>query len=355
MPGVINEISQPLSILAAGCVTPAGDSPDELCASVRSGTHRPFDFLEIPGRDAKGIVYRVRPDEDLGGAFPRLRRSGAVSLLACAAAKRALAAAPPFDPQRCGIVFATANGAAAYTRRFYTGVVADGTGSPVLFPETVYNAPASHVAALAGVDGHVLTLIGDATASTDALLLASQWIGQGLVDTCLVVAAEELDELIWEGYHRWGLVKSVASVKGGAVLAEGAVALLVGRAEACQAAIRRIHAGTTCPRGRRLSHAIGQVIGDLCNGHDPELAVTSASGTRFDLVESQIVRERLPQIPMIKPKLVAGESFTVSVLAQTIVAHDRVSSGEAGSAMVPVTGWNGRIGGLILTRGEPDG
>jgi 3-oxoacyl-(acyl-carrier-protein) synthase len=355
MHGVNNEQIRPLAILSAGCVTSVGKSPDALCASVRCGRPPQPEFLEIPGLDRKGVVYCVPPDEALGGGFPRLRRSGAISLLACEAAKRALAAGPPIDLARCAVLFATANGAASYTRRFYAGVVADGTGSPVLFPETVYNAPASHIAALAGIDGEVLTLTGDATAATDALLLASQWIGDGTAETCLVVAAEELDELTWEAYNCWGLVKSDASAGRGAVLSEGAIALLLGNAESDRPAIRRIHPGTTCHRGQRISHAIGQVVNDLCTGRDPSLVVSSASGTRFDLVESKIVRERLPRTPVLKPKLVTGESLTVSVLAQTIVAQDRISSGEAASALVPVTGWNGRVGGLILTHGETDG
>ena len=64
---------------------------------------------------------------------------------------------------RLAVIFAVASGSVVYTRRFYEQVTKQGAkaASPMLFPETVYNAPASHLAALLGIDGATYTLVGD--------------------------------------------------------------------------------------------------------------------------------------------------------------------------------------------------
>ena len=54
------------------------------------------------------------------------------------------------------VVFAICSGGVNYTRRFYHEIVTLGArgASPLLFPETVYNAAASHLAALLNVNEH---------------------------------------------------------------------------------------------------------------------------------------------------------------------------------------------------------
>ncbi len=50
----------------------------------------------------------------------------------------------------------------AYSRRFYEEVLRDpATASPLIFPETVFNAPASHLAAFLGTTAINYTLVGD--------------------------------------------------------------------------------------------------------------------------------------------------------------------------------------------------
>ena len=52
---------------------------------------------------------------------------------------------------RLGIVACTMAGSVAYSRRFYEEVLREpATASPLVFPETVFNAPASHLAAYLG-------------------------------------------------------------------------------------------------------------------------------------------------------------------------------------------------------------
>jgi len=50
------------------------------------------------------------------------------------------------------------------------------TASPLLFPETVFAAPASHAAALLGNTPLVHTLLGDPASFVQGLALAAAWL-----------------------------------------------------------------------------------------------------------------------------------------------------------------------------------
>jgi hypothetical protein len=346
--------SQPLSILGIGCTTAIGSTGAEILARVRAGIRPEPTDLEIPGQDGKCDVLRVSTGSALDREFPRLRRSSAISLFGCEAALRAFQSVPAADPRRTALIFAASNGAVIYTRKFFGDVVATGNGSPILFPETVYNSPASHIASLLGIDGEVITLVSDATAATDALRTASELIGAGAAENCLVVAAEEIDWVTWEAYHRWGLVRSRGSGRG-VILSEGAVALMLGRPVSGLPTIARVHSGATYHRKFPLASALDKVLRDLCVGHNSKCVVTSASGARSDLAESRALDRILPGATRLAPKLIGGEAFSVSALIQSVVAAEAIRCGDAESVLVPVTGWNGHVGGLVLTAGTPRG
>src|SRR4030095_14209957 len=128
------------------------------------------------------------------GREPRLRRASTISLLAAAAGKAALEDGAPKmaaeDKARLAVVFGVSSGGVQYTRRFYEQVVTQGanTASPMLFPETVYNAPGSHLAAMLGVDGATYTLVADGTVGLQALKFGAQLLEIGDADHVLVVA-----------------------------------------------------------------------------------------------------------------------------------------------------------------------
>ena len=83
-------------------------------------------------------------------------------------------------------------GSVTYSRRFYEEVLRDpATASPLIFPETVFNAPASHLAAYLNSPTINYTLVGD-----DGDLFTRAGTGGGLaaddqVDACLVVGARK--------------------------------------------------------------------------------------------------------------------------------------------------------------------
>ena len=110
-----------------------------------------------------------------------------------------------------------------YTRRFYEEVLDDpALASPILFPETVFNAPASHLSAILGSRGISYTLLGDGAEYLSGLQLATEWLSTHQCDGCLVIGGEETDWLISEAVHLFSRT---------AVLAEGAGALYLERSE----------------------------------------------------------------------------------------------------------------------------
>ena len=133
---------------------------------------------------------------------PRLRRSSAISRFAVLAGLNALRdAALDLDETsaaRTALIFAISNGGVIYTRRFYQNIVESGAAaaSPLLFPETVFNAPASHLAAILGITGATYTLVGDGAVGILALKMAEELMTNSDLDRCLVVGAEEADWLL---------------------------------------------------------------------------------------------------------------------------------------------------------------
>ncbi|MBE2203642.1 MAG: hypothetical protein IAE94_04840 [Chthoniobacterales bacterium] len=337
-----------LSLLGAGCVTPLGRDWKTVWDRIRKNQPPEISTLQGPDCPAPVEVYKTPLPEVPERVATRLRRSAGISYFACAAAEDAVRNSGVLPGGRMALVYATSDGSVAYTRRFYKDVLARGTGSPLLFPETVYNAPASHIAAMLGLDGVVLTLVNDATVGLSALATAADLIFSGEADQCLVVAAEELDWITCEGYRRWGLTTPSGRSRRGAVLTEGAVALVVGPADPAHAQILHVHSGKLLSRGASRHRKIVQILGETTRGETPGVAVLSSSGPNHQ--EEYSVRECFSGIPTLVPKAVAGEAFAVSSLLQCLCGWESLEA--SGRAVIPVLGWSGQISCALLAAPE---
>lgn len=339
--------TQGMAILGVGCVTPLGRDWETVWRKLQAGERPEREMLSAPEGGRPVGVYRTPLPEGTASSGGRLRRASAISHFACAAAADAVRMAGPLPAGRTALIFATSNGSVVYTRRFFEEVVARGGGSPLLFPETVYNAPTSHVAAMLGLDGAVLTLVGDAVVGMDALGTAADLFHSGAADCCVVVAAEELDWVSCEGYRRW---KLAAPHRGsGIVLSEGAVAIVLGAGPDVR--ISRVHPGKVVPRSKGTSPLFSELLRELTCGETPELVVLSAAGGRPGLFEEVAVGKAFPEARFFSPKRVAGEAFAVSTLLQCLCAREELLQKRAESAVVPVLGWNGQLGGAFLSCG----
>src|SRR5215470_16506811 len=227
-----------LAIAGMGWVTPLGTGVDSVWERLLQGEEASATTISEKIADHVYNVFRV-PESALKGIFhPRLRRASAISRFAAAAGLQALESAglklESQNAERIALIFAISNGGVMYTRRFYREIVSTGAqaASPLLFPETVFNAPASHLAAILGVTGATYTLVGDSAVGVLAIKMAEDLMANERLDYCLVVAAEEADWLLCDAYRQWRLLRSEPPVepfideKRGMILSEGAGAVL---------------------------------------------------------------------------------------------------------------------------------
>ena len=218
-------MSSPLYIHGHGSVSSAGLNSADLYDCCIHQKPSNSDVLERTVGE-QTISYQVRPVDakelrKIIPKHPRLRRSSPISKFSIAAACQALGEDRIAQIQagefRLGIVVSFFNGCIGYSNRFYKEVLDEPKfASPILFPETVFNAPASHVASYLKSDGPVYTLIGDSAAWFSAVKVAEGWLKSDQVDGCLVLCAEELDWLSTEGIRLYS--RKLEATEGAAAI-----------------------------------------------------------------------------------------------------------------------------------------
>ena len=106
------------------------------------------------------------------------------------------------------------SGCVQFSYRFFDETLKDpATASPLLFPETVFAAPASHVAALLENTPLVYTLTGDPACFLQGLALGIQWLEEQRIEACVILAAEETNWLL--AHALWHFERQTV-VSGGA-------------------------------------------------------------------------------------------------------------------------------------------
>lgn len=182
-------------------------------------------MLSSTGHFAVRRVDDSLPERAAWKREPRLRRATPLARFMAEAAVGACGGRGGAAGVRRGLVAVFCTGPIVASRKFFEGVLDHGHGlaSPALFPETVYNSPTSHVAALLGLDGPVYSLVGDESAWVEALDVAGVWLANGEVDEVVVVAGEELDPIAVEAFRAAGWLRRGARY----LPAEGAAAVRV--------------------------------------------------------------------------------------------------------------------------------
>src|SRR6266404_9177930 len=208
-----------LAIAGMGWVTPLGSGVDSVWEQLLQGHEASATTISELFSDRRYNAFRVPESVMAGFAHPRLRRASVISRFAAAAGLDALRAAgvesASQNGKRTALIFAISNGGVIYTKRFYSNIVESGaqSASPLLFPETVFNAPASHLAAILGITGATYTLVGDGAVGLLAMRMAEEIMMNDAIDYCLVVGAEEVDWLLCDAYHRWRLLRSEGPIE----------------------------------------------------------------------------------------------------------------------------------------------
>jgi 3-oxoacyl-(acyl-carrier-protein) synthase len=333
-----------ITIAGTGAVSAAGWGVSALLRAMDGGVPLPRDQFARPGPDASRTlpVRRVPQPVDRPAflAHPRLRRSSPISQFAAAAALEALGHG--YDKtRRTGVIFTLLNGCVNYSGRFFGEVLRDpATASPILFPETVFNAPASHLATLLGFSAPAFTLIGNSAQFIPGLEMAVQWLLDDVVDACLVVGAEEVDALTAEALHL---------LAPGAILTEGAGALYLER---------------NGP-GPVIGEIAGPILIEGVPGRDARTAAAhplrqsltpNLPGTLLIDDATGCPRSDAPGLaawqdwtgPRLSPRRLLGEAPGASTALQCVLAAAAIRSGTSTNSVVSAIGADQQASALVL-------
>lgn len=357
-----------LLLLSGALVTPAGNSIAPLANHMleRGSICLQTEVLADCG-GAETLEYPLSQDALKGASLlPRLRRSSEISLSATTSALEAVKNLPedlvPFQSQQAVLLYGSSDGGVRYTRRFFEAVQKDGPGkgSPLLFPETVYNAPASHVAATLGMEGEALSLVGDGAVAFSLLENAAVLLGSGCA-IALAVAAEESDAISNCGYSAWGLARNPskdshrpADSPSGAIFTGGAGALILG--------LRSTHPNRRGSAIRclgslpyRSAATLRSAISSLCSQcrDTPEAVICSDAGTKPGALEQKILQHRLPGVPVFAPKQFLGEALSAATFWQLLLAAHLVEHKGLKNLLVVSTGYNGTVAGAEIFASAP--
>jgi hypothetical protein len=297
-----------------GAVSPAGWGVAALRDALKKDLPIPVQTLARPGWE-KSLQVRSVPRPISSPAFfahPRLRRANAIAQYTVAAALEALGddvAKIQTGGLRLGIIVCVMAGSVNYSRRFYEEVLREpATASPVIFPETVFNAPASHLAAFLGSNAASYTLVGDDGTFLQGLALAAQWLEDDKMDACVVVGAEETD---------WIVADAMKLFQRSAIHGAGAGAVL-------------------------LKNKSGGALAELS-------AVTDSFPFTQTQSRADAARKMRKQLPEAAPgglfcggeiKKILGEAFNASAAWQCVTAVEAIRQKEFSAVNVNVVGAN---------------
>jgi 3-oxoacyl-(acyl-carrier-protein) synthase len=328
-----------------GAVSPAGWGVKALRQALAKGEPIALTDLTRPGLERPLHARQVPPLQPRPSFLnhPRLRRVSAITRYTVAAALEALGQETPETLSRLGVIVCVMSGCVNYSRRFYDEVLQDpAAASPLLFPETVFNAPGSHLATLLGTAAVHYTLVGDPGTFLQGLALAGDWLLRDRVEGCLVVGAEEID---------WITTESFRMFARRIVLAEGAGAVYLRReaTKAPGAELNAVSASHLLLRTQKRVDAAKKMRAELPRGRASDLLCEGTQGVpRFDDAEKKAWGD-WPGAHLA-PKRVLGEGLMAAAAWQCVAAIDALEQGSHPAAVVSVVGCNQQAIGAEFVR-----
>lgn len=327
-----------IAVCGCGAVSPGGWGVAGLRDTLAQANPVPISELTRPGLERPLRVRAVPPPTTRPPflAHARLRRTSPIAQYVVSAALEALGANSTTSQNgggRLGIVFCAMAGCVNYSKRFYDETLRDPTtASPLVFPETVFNAPASHLAAMLGATACNYTLVGDPGTFLQGLALGADWLNAKRVDACLVIGAEELDWIVAEAFHYF-------SNEG--TMGAGAGALYLRRCEDVAATVRLDAITASHPFSQAHTRAQAAVAAkhELGNGSSTALLCDGVQGVpRLDHAETEAWQSWTGARLSVKKFL--GEAFMAASAWQCVAAVDALVHGTYQAAVVSVVGCN---------------
>ena len=243
----------------------------------------------------------------------KARRFDRASLFAVAAAGMALKDAG-IDPragdgERVGISLGCGFGGIANSEEFLRGWFGRGNEGlvPMLFPNTVPNAPASNASIEHGMKGPNVTQVQRFCSAEAAFQMACRFLEEGRADVMLTGGVDELNPTIMQGFNSVGQLHSWAKGFG-----EGCGMLVLERRESALARGATVHASIAGIRtiGRILPGMEEEGVARLCGSGSPDLV--SFSGCAAEL---PLLKNRFAGIPALSVGSLIGRSLAMGGLA----------------------------------------
>ena len=201
-------------VTGIGTVGPAGVSTAgfwEALVAGREGSRaiERFDTSEFRSHRAALVSSFVARDFVAAG---RARRMDPASLYAVAATRLALQSAaypiPPPDSDGIGVVVGSASAGASPVREFLEPVTRQGAAGamPMVFPNTVGNAPASYSAIELGLGGPNVTVSQKEASGLLAVATAWDFVREGRALAMVAGGADEVAESVFRVFDRIGVL-----------------------------------------------------------------------------------------------------------------------------------------------------
>lgn len=201
-------------ITGVGVISPLGTGTDDFWKGLiagRDGIEEITAFDTTPFRSKKGAFVRgFQPKAFIPPL--KIRRLDRASQFAIAAAKMALEDAglslgEDVSPERTGIVLGSGFCGVVNSEAFHRGQVLRGPEdlNPILFPNTVPNAAASHVSIELGIKGPNSTVVQSFCTAEAAFCFACQQLMAHKADAIITGGVDELSAILYRGWNDLGL------------------------------------------------------------------------------------------------------------------------------------------------------
>jgi 3-oxoacyl-[acyl-carrier-protein] synthase II len=304
-----------IAITGIAAISSAGVGLDPLKETLRSGISalRPVP-VELAGEEGHvwGRAEGFKASDFMSPL--KARKFDRCSLFAVVAAGMALKDADldpaAFGSTRIGIVLGCGFGGIANSEDFLRGYLTKGTDGlvPMLFPNTVPNAPASNASIEHGLKGPNVTFVQRFCSAEAAFQMACRFLEEDRADIMLTGGVDELDPFMIEAFREVGQLRRFA-----AGFSEGAGLLVLEKGEVAR------------NRGARIRAMAGEVrtIGRLLPGREAEgIERIFRSGSKPQLVslsgvagEMNLILERLPDVPRLESGRLFGRSLAMGGLS----------------------------------------
>ena len=333
--------SDRICITGVGIVSPIGIGKEEFLSSLRNGKSgieeiKEFDTHFSPSKKG-GVIRSFHPRDFIPTS--KIRRLDRASQFAIAASKLALADAQftvtQENSSRVGVVLGSGFCGLSSSEEFHRAQVLEGflDLNPMLFPNTVPNAPSSYASIELGIQGVNSTLVQSFCTAEAAIFFACEQLRKGKADLILTGGVDELSEVLFRGFSVLRLLATdqgygekscpYEKMRNGVVLGEGAGLLVVENEAHARSREARIYGYILgyslmgkSPEGDGSEDLNRSIRTALKGRESTSIDYLSGAGNSsgvLDALEAKAVKEMFPkqclQIPVSSIKSMTGEAI----------------------------------------------